>query len=271
MGPDTAPVLHEVTIDGQKMQVTQEDLIRSYQLGSSSRKRFEEAASARKEAAAMREAAAQDPMAFLREHMGQEQLQYSMEQEIARMLQLEQMDPAERQRIEVEQQRQQLLQERQQWENEQQERKLNAQAAEYEKQVMPHFAKALRAANVEPDGDSIARMAGCFQELLAAGQQINPMTLQYAAEQVANEQGKAVKGRAGRLKGEDLLRYLGDEVVDEVRRGILARVQTQQPQSPARAPTEAPAVPTRRTGTRRKDVFVSLEDVRDNLEESRNR
>ena len=52
---ESAPELYTITVDGEEMQVTMDELLKSVQTAKASGKRFQEAASMRKEAEAARQ------------------------------------------------------------------------------------------------------------------------------------------------------------------------------------------------------------------------
>lgn len=228
------PSLKKVKIDGREELVDEDELIRSYSKSKAAEAKFREAAELDKQIKAFTEAFEKDPLSVLknknlpidRKALGERLLLESLEEEM--------MDPRDRKLkeyeaklSEAEKAQKQIEEQRKAYEFEQK-KELKRQ------EISGVIQKALEMTPLskEPETAGLAMRDMAMMMRIAAdrGLQVSPEEM---AAQVNLKYQKSMYSLANTLEGEDLIGFLGEEVVKKIRKADLARLKanTQQTQT----------------------------------------
>lgn len=251
--PPEPPKKYKVKWGDQEGEVDESELISGYQRAKASAKKFEEAAAMRKAVEAKEQrirefadALERDPEAVLENLLGA-RLDEIAEARMIRRYELQQMDPVQRQRYEMEQERAAWEAERQRWQQEQEahrQQRVQAEAERVRPQLVEAFKGALKAVGVPQTQEYVLRMRDVAMQFLQAGQVMNAETTAQAAQIVSDDYQAHLKTltpvareRLLKLEGEDLLKTVqeeyGQEFLEKLRKAELAKVQAQRQQPPA--------------------------------------
>lgn len=108
--PAQKPERHRVKIDGQEIEVDHSELIAGYQKSKASDKRFQEAAKQAKEAQQILKAIETGDFNFIESKLGKEKAYEIYEQRLIERMQYEQLSPAEKRALALEQENKSLKQ-----------------------------------------------------------------------------------------------------------------------------------------------------------------
>jgi hypothetical protein len=221
-------------VDGQEFaeELTQEELVARYQKMKAADKRLAEAAEQRKQLETKLARLKQNPWDALKED-GLD-LRALAIQKLAEEFQAEQLkaqDPKEYEKLQLQRQledRDKQIKEYESRVKAEQEAQVVAQART---EIMETYGSALQKTGLPINEETAAKMIEIGIMNLEHGIDLTPEQL--AAETRAYFEGletkaaERVKGRYTSLKGEDLVKELGDDVVKEVQRVLLARARSQ--------------------------------------------
>lgn len=215
-------------VNGREVDVYEDDIVRDYQKYSSADEKLREAAQKRKEIEAFYERLENDPEAILndkrlpidRQKLAMKWLTEQVEEELASA------DPKDARLSELERK----LAEYQNRDREQEETKAEQekrQLVESRRELIANtLTKAIELSPLSKDPDiaaaTIRDMAMHMRICKDAGYDVSPEEL---AKHVEGKSLKSMRSLALNLKGEDLISFLGEEVVMELRRTDLARIK----------------------------------------------
>lgn len=237
------------------------ELTKRLQLSEAAQKRMAEAAEYRKAFESFREAVKKDPFAALKdeafgldlEKLAEDRIMQKYQEQMAQ----ENLTEPERRALQLERE---LQTERQKLAQIQQAEEAKKQA-EVEKQVFQEtytmFESALQQENVPRSRTTMRMMAEVAAQSLEHGIELTPAQL--AAEvnsRLGEMNGHVLKG----LKGEQLFKYLGDEVVKEVLKYSVERVRQK---SPSFVPKEdAPPRASAESEPEEKKIARKMQDLK---------
>lgn len=215
-------------VNGQEVDVYEDDIVRDYQKYSSADEKLREAAQKRKEIEAFYERLENDPEGILndkrlpidRQKLAMKWLTEQVEEELASA------DPKDAKLSELE---------RKLAEYQNRDREVEETKAEQEKRQLVEsrreliantLTKAIELSPLSKDPDTAAatirEMAMHMRICKDAGYDVSPEEL---ARHVEGKSLKSMRSLALNLKGEDLISFLGEDVVMELRRTDLARIK----------------------------------------------
>jgi hypothetical protein len=219
-----------LTVDGQDIEVTGEDLVTDYQLKKASYKRFQEAAEVEKSAKAAIDMLRNDPFSGMKQlGMDEEEIKDHYFTMARKLLEEEKMPEEEKERRKKETRLEEL--ERKEKEREEQERtKAEQQAVEAEMEnYNRQFSEALKNQQIPATPHAIGRMAQIMK--LALDSKYD-MSVKEAAAQYREEQMEVLKHQLGDLPGDQLVSLLGKETADKIRRHDVSKIKNPQPKNP---------------------------------------
>jgi hypothetical protein len=257
------PRIEKIIEDGVEREISIDELKKGYQKASVSGKRFDEAAKAIREAKAI-EQQVQDfvelldnnPIVGLYEVLGEEKTHQVLEQYRREMMEYEQMSPEAKENF--------LLK-----------RRLQARdtttrfKAEKEYEVLSDNEAQANKEDLFPKVEKVSQEYGldtnemklrllnkmrAFAQYKGPNQRLEMAELEILAEQVREEFGVEVSNRFKSLKGERLIKELGNDVVDEVRKELLNQYKMQRGQKIE--------TPESKREVKRPKQSESIEDVR---------
>lgn len=229
-----------------EVELTEAELLRRAQLGLGADEKFSEAAEMRKSAEALFEALKRDPMAVLNHPALGINAREVIENYLSKELQAEMLPPEQRE-----------LQDLRAFKKAQEDAKAEAEKADMTRaqqtefnQHMQRAAKeydtkitdVLQSSNLPKTPYTVKRVAELLRGALAKGYDLDVNT---AVDMVREGYMGDFKSLFGGLKGESLVKFLGDDVLKEMRQYDLARIraklEAQQTQSePSQTPIAAP-------------------------------
>jgi hypothetical protein len=227
-----------------EVELTEAELIRRAQLGLGADEKFQEAAQMRKSAEALFEAIKKDPIAVMK-HMGLN-VRDLTEGYLAKELQDEMKDPQVRE-----------LEDLRAFKKAQEDAKANAdkenmtksQQAEFQqhmqrtaKEYDTKISQVLADSNLPKTPYTVKRVAELLKNALTKGYDLDVNT---AVDMVREGYMGDFKALFGGLKGEQLVKFLGDDVLKEMRQHDLARIKAklEGQHSAAQPAIAAPSTP----------------------------
>lgn len=240
--PAEPPRKHRVRVDGEEMEVDEDELRRGYQLSRASFKKMEEAAKERKQAEALRERLKADPWAAMKD-LGLDPDDLA-ERRVWERIQASQMTPEQRKALEAEQRAKRA-------EEELKAEREKATASERERLAKVEFQKidteiteALTKNELPKTPDTVRRVAQLMERSLELG-------LNLAADDVAKlvvdefreSMRRAVKG----MTPAQAEAIFGGEFMKTLRKHDLSRIRAAKAQAPKdEAPTPGKPAPVRK-------------------------
>ena len=230
---------HTLTIDGEEVELTLDELKAGYGKNRASQKRFQEAAELKRSVlgfVSKLKSADVDTITHLFSKIG---VDFDDIAEKRLRAKLEEMDmpPDKRGMREVERERERLRRERAEWDQQRGEVSLEAETEKHLQRYQQEVRSELSAVGLPPNPTIIGKVAAEISSALQAG---HDLTTADAVDIVWEEMRVASR----RLPPDALRRLMGDApAADNLRRGEAQRVSTEQRRqraAPAKAATPAP-------------------------------
>lgn len=219
-----------VEIDGRKL--TPAEIKRELEKARGAEQRFREAAERSKQVEQFLEAFKKDPLSVLqqdglpinRKELGEKLLLAELEREM--------MDPRDLKLKEYEAKLQEVETEKQKAAREAEEHQMNQKRELKRQEISQMFVKAMESSPLSKDPETAALamrdMAMMLRAAKERGIEVSPEDLAQHAESRYN---KGMYALAQRLEGEDLIGFLGEEVVKKIRKADLARLKANNQQT----------------------------------------
>jgi hypothetical protein len=209
---ETQARLYKVVVDGQEMEVDEDELKRGYAHNKAAAKRMEEAAMTRKEAAAILQLFQENPKEVFR-LLGKDARQFA-ESIINEELQESLLSPEQKENRRIKQQLEQYqIQERlarEQYEREQQE----AELARYTEEIQTQIIDTLETAGLPKTERTVGRIAYYMQAALQAG--YTNVTPKDVIDHVKKDYQYDLKSLLGGLSEEQIEMYLDSDIVRRI-------------------------------------------------------
>lgn len=231
---------HKLKVNGKEMELEEPEVLRRAQLAEAAEQKFQEAAKARREAAQVLEMLKQNPLAVLTK-LGINTREFS-EKYLAGELQKEMLTPEQRELMELRDfrsQQEKAQQEAQRVAQEQaQQREFAALQERAAKEYDTKITEVLTQTNLPKTPETVKRVAGLLKNALEKGYELDVPT---AVDMVKQGYMGDVQSLLAGLKGEHLVKMLGDSLLKEIRQYDLARIKAKlNPQQDPAAPAAAP-------------------------------
>lgn len=245
------PRRKQFKVNGEVMDMSEEEADRFAQMGLGAHKKFQEAATLRKEASAIMDRFEKDPKGALRELKSKNpKLREALEEILWEDIQEQQMSP--------EQKKQRERDERlKKYEEKEEDDKVSAQKAEdqqlqdrYQKEYTESFSAAIQKVGLPNTPQALARLANYMSQALEAGMDLDAAD---AATLVRNDYMAELKALVG--SHADPASLLGEEITGKLRKSDLAKIRSPQA---ARATENAP-----REAKAPEDKHISSEDFKE--------
>jgi len=256
---------YKVKVDGEEAEVDEDELLRGYQTTRAAMKRMEEVAQLRGQLESFVKDFQTDPVSTLKKLAaipGEKGAQFrdAVEKFLYEELQKEKMTPEQRELAEAKEKLRAAEEQRKAVEESQRQAKLQAAQAHWAKKYDEEITAALQDPNIglPKTPATVRRMAELMGKSLRAGLDI-PAT--DVARLVREEYLEAQREVVSNLDGEQLVRYLGEDVAKKIRAYDVARLKAKPaPGAPAPAPAKPAAQPaqpqTKRMSEREFDEWV---------------
>lgn len=208
---ETQARLYKVMVDGDEMEVDEEELKRGYAHNKAASKRMEEASMTRKEAAQVMRMFQENPKEALK-YLGKDVRQFA-EQIINEELEEAMMDPKDKElrdykrRVDEYERESRLAKEA--YDKEQMEAELNRQA----QSIQAEITSTLESSGLPKTERTISRMVYYMQSALAAGYNVTPSDV---IDQVKQDYIYDFKSMIGGLSEDQIEMFLGQDLVRKV-------------------------------------------------------
>lgn len=257
------PRIERIIEDGVERDITIEELKKGYQKSSVSGKRFDEASKKLKEAQAI-EGQVQDfvdllnsnPIVGLYEVLGEERTNQVLEQYRREMMEFEQMTPEAKENFLLKR-RLEARDTTTKFKVEREQEVLDNEEAQYHKEDLTMKVEKVAdnfGLNTNEMKIALLNKMRAYAQYKGPREKLDMSELEILAEQVRDEFSSMLKNRVKGLKGEQLIKELGNDVVDEVRKELLNQYKQQRGQKVQVAEKDIPKKQTRK--------FETQEDAR---------
>ncbi len=224
--PVAAAERFTVTIDGKTVEKTAEELVADYQLKQSSYQKMQEAANIRKDAEAFIAAAKAAPLQALRDlGITEDQLLAMHESELMKVIESEKLTPEQQRIAELEAEKEAWEQRVKEAEEAEEAQTAQAAQAQYEQQYEAQMLKSFENVGVVPDAVTVQRVATHLYNALEAGYEVST---EDAIEFVQSNQREATAGLLSSLEVEQLVKVLGPEKMEALRKHNLSGLKDPQ-------------------------------------------
>lgn len=245
--PKPEPRRFKVKVEGEEMEVDEQELLKGYQLSKAGYKRLEQVATLRKQLEGFVQDFHKDPVSTLKklaeENEHGPKFREAVEKFLYAELERERMDPKERALVEAQEKLRRVEEEKKTLAERQRQEAVERQREYWSKKFDEDITSALSDPEVglPKTPTTVARMA----ELMAKGIQNNiPVDARDVARLVRDEYIQAQREVVAKLDGEGLMRWLGEDVAKKIRAYETAKLKR-----PVAAPG-SPAAPTATPGAR---------------------
>lgn len=252
--PKKVSAKHKVKIDGEELEVELEELLKGYQTGKSSTKKFEEAKRLQAEVADFLNRSKENPWELLQQ-LGVN-IDELAERRVADKLEWELKPEQERKLIEMERELKKYKQFEEETKKSQQEQQKAQLAQSAMREVDDEIGAVLKQSGVKPTPRVVARIAETMLAALEAGQKLPAAK---AFERTQKDLKDEVISILGSLPIEQAVSLLPKEFTENYRKHLISKVSENKPFSASKSDESAP-----RTG--RKQKFKSTDDFFKNLE-----
>ncbi len=221
---ETAARLYKVTVDGEEMEVPEEELLRGYAHNKAASKRMEEASMSRKEAEQVLRLFKESPREAFK-LLGRDARQFA-EQIINEELSEALLSPQERElrdyKRELEKYQMSEKQAREQYEKEQ----MDMEMARYTEQIQADIISTLDTAGLPKTERTIGRIAYYMQAALHAG--YNNVKPSDVIDHVKNDYVSDFKSFMGTMSEDQIEMFLGQDLVRKVAKSTVKAAKTPQ-------------------------------------------
>jgi hypothetical protein len=203
--------------------LTDEEHVQNAQWAKAARKRMQEAAEIKKSFKGLQEAIKKDPFSALRDPaFGNLDIRKQVEDQLVREYQESQMDEPSRKAAALQRELEQERAKREEYESTAKARSQQQLEAQVFAETRKEFISALEATDLPKTKETLYLMAQVAQTALDNGIELSP-------QQIAGKVKERITGMhrsiTGSLKGEALIKHLGDDVVKEVIRHSVAKAK----------------------------------------------
>lgn len=232
---DEPEKLYEVKVDGESFQVTLDEMMKSFQLGSSAHKKFQEAAQLRKEAKVLQDQLVVNPIeAAIKAGASPQALRELMESYLYEQIKYDEMSPEEKELQELRKFKESQEQERVEREKQSRQAQIEQETQYHAEQLQAEYTAALEKSSVPATENAISRIAQIQLDAANAGYDI---PVEQAVGAYVKEQQSLVNSYIKQLNEDQIESIIGKEKLDALRKKELAKLKNPTP-SPTNPVTE---------------------------------
>jgi hypothetical protein len=224
---ETVARLYKVNVDGQEMEVDENELRRGYAHNKAASKRMEEAAYSRKEAEQVITLFKNNPKEAFR-LLGGNARQFA-EQIINEELQDAMLSPEQKELRHYRKQVEQHETNRRQSEEQEQQREMQAQIDQQADTIQSEIVDVLQNSGIPKTERTVSRIIYYMQSALTAGYNVTPKDV---IDQVKQDYKADLNSMLGGLSDEDLEAYLGTEITRKVAKSSVKKATNMGKVSP---------------------------------------
>ena len=261
---DIKEMMHRIKINGVEMELPTSEVLKRAQMAEGARQKFELAAKMKKEAEEKEARLQRDFAKSLRDMLKKSPEKWNdLEAIFADKIREEQLDPRERKIRELEEQ----LKERQAAEEDakktQEEQMIQQYSAKFKEDLSNKLMQALDGSGLPKDPETVAVMAGYIKAAHEAGYNINDIDMGEVVSYTRDKIITQMRSIFERLEGMDIIKLMGDQLSNKIRKADLARLRGGNVPSAAKEP-EAPKETVKNKKTE-KSTTMNHEQFREHL------
>jgi hypothetical protein len=225
--PKAEPELHEVQINGKTKKLTLQQIKNLASMSDAAQERFEEAARIRKEHESFKQAAGKNMVQALRDQgFSNEQIREQMEAwYMEQFIEPETLTPEQRKIKEYEMQLKKYQEAEEAKRKEQEDLQLNELTSKQTDYVSSQIIEAMEKAGLPKLGSTASRIAFYMLQSNRNGWEA---PLDVIVQHVKDEQQQLRSSEIGQLEGEELVSYLGEDIVNKIRKHDLANLRARK-------------------------------------------
>lgn len=214
--------LFKIKVEGQELEVTQDEMVRLAQMGKSGQKAMQERAEMQKQVQSFVEALRNDPKSVLAEDLGIDVTEFA-QQILADKLEEEALDPAERRARAAEAKLERMLKEQEDYKKRQEEESFQAEVLKYEQELEAQVQEAFEESKLPKKPIFLSRMADLLEQAYSRNLNVTPKQV---AKVIKEDWLNETKGALGSFDDDQLEAMLGSEIVTRLRKSQLRKVKT---------------------------------------------
>lgn len=218
----------KVKLDGKEVEVPESEVVANYQQRKIADQRFQEAAKIRKEAEAVMKFAKDNPAEFFAK-TGMNAREWA-EKYLLEQLQVEAMSPEQKKARENEDKLKKYEQEEKTRKDQQQKEYVDRLTTEKRVELDKLFTQALYESGLPRTPWTVAEMARLQLANVKKGWQLTPAQL---AKQTRENYVDAQKALMGALEGDQLLEFLGPDLVNKLSKAQISKLKGKTPTAPS--------------------------------------
>jgi hypothetical protein len=260
---------YKLKVDGAELEeeLSDDEIAVRLQKGKAAEKRMAEAAEVRKQFAALKQLAKERPEVLLKELGGVDPREWAYNF-VSEAVKEEVMPETEKKQLQLQRELETYKKQVEDFRKAEEQKRFEAEQQRLEKDLESKFQRAFEASGLEWSPDNIEIFGKIALDAHDYGIELTPE--QMAAEAKAQIEARErtyqerVKSKALGLKGDDLLGYLGDDVVKEVLKAAVAKHKAGTPKPPTDGvPDETVVAPkVGPTEPRTSKAFLTTDDWR---------
>lgn len=223
-----APKSFRVKVDGQEIEVTEEELLSGYQSTKSAQQRFNEAARMRKQAEEFIKIAKTDPKKLLTHPNIGIDLKAFANDILAEMLEEEMLSPQEKELRSTKKKLAEYEEAKRKEEEARKQSEMEKYTQLYEQEYTEGIVSALETSGLPKSESTVKKMASYMLLALENGLDVKPKdVVEFVKRDYINE----VKSLFGSAEYDTIVSMLGDDISNKVVKGHLNKVKKTQPQT----------------------------------------
>jgi hypothetical protein len=227
--PKTPPRTFKAKVNGREVELSEDEVIQSgltaAQIRRASQEKFDKAQKTYSEIEAWKRKAKDSPEELAYELFG-DRFDEIAEQRVIKRLQMEQMDPKDRELMRAKQELEAERKKRAEYEDGQKSQREAALQRQYAEKYNTEFAEALATSGLPKTTETVRRMAQLASKALSMGLDLTAKDL---VPLVRDDLAKEHTSLFGGLKGDQLLAALGPALLKEIRAADLSRLSADKP------------------------------------------
>ena len=207
--------LHKVVINGKEAEVSTADLIKGYQKHAASGERFEEAAKVKKQLVDLVELMKTDPIEVLKHPSLGHDIRKLAEDWLYEQIQYENMDPKEKELIDVKNELKITRQKEEQTKKEAQNREIESYRTHYAKQYQGEIQEAMETSGLPKTPETVSRLVYYLKKGLAKNVRLKATDV---VDLVRDDYMKSAKAMFGSADAETLVKMFGQDFIKKVQK-----------------------------------------------------
>jgi hypothetical protein len=226
---------YKVKVNGEEMEVTEEELIKGYQIRKAADEKFREASMLRKQAEEFISLLKKDPIKVLTHPSLGVDFKKLAEEYLYQQLEEELMDPKDRELKKYKAMIEEMERQKQEQERAQQETMIEQLKAEYSQNYVKDITEALQSSGLPKNEFTVKRIAYYMYEGLRRGYNLSAKQV---APLVKEDYIKEQRALYSSLDGDLLVQLLGDDLVNKIRKYDVDKLKAKKtPTTPKDQPT----------------------------------